>query len=162
MYFPLALSFWDSAKNVNLLAFFVWKKKKKNNFHCFAATDEQELHRQNRITAQIVANYLERKLFPFKRPTNQLPTIDDILPSIRAAQQTKQTKFSRHLTHRNAGDALKVKVPLIDDYNSDDYEQDPENLQSVESNHVDSYYEDLNDDNDNKGRFYLSSLTTLF
>lgn len=45
------------------------------------APDElREIERQNTITAQILENFLERRLFPNKRPTHRLPTLDDILP----------------------------------------------------------------------------------
>lgn len=131
---------------------------------------EDEIQRQNRITAQIVANYLERRLFPFKRPTHRLPTVDEILPT--AAQLPNQhstaeskTKITRQLEH---GSNTGLPPPENDDIGDDDYinddtnnEQDidpndPENLQTVESNHVDSYYNEMNDSisNDNEGRFF--------
>lgn len=117
------------------------------------------MQRQNRITAQIVANYLERKLFPFKPPTQRLPTVDEILPSMRQTSADTETesksKQARHLQHNNSNenvnldDGFNVNVRLNDDY---DDEQDPENLQSVESNHFDSVYQDIIDNNIDQGR----------
>lgn len=79
----------------------------------------QELNRQNRITEQILTNFFERKFFPNRKP-RPAPTIDEILPP----------------------DA-KPQVPgkLKDTPQGDDDELD-ENLQSVESEHVDSFYRD--------------------
>lgn len=139
---------------------------------------EDEIQRQNRITAQIVANYLERRLFPFKRPTHRLPTVDEILPT--AAQLPNQhstaeskTKITRQLEH---GSNTGLPPPDNDDIGDDDYvnddnnnEQDidpndPENLQTVESNHVDSYYNEMNDSisNDNEGRFFSIYISHAF
>lgn len=42
---------------------------------------QNEIQRQNRITQRIIANFLERRLFPFRRPQNDVPTIDEILPA---------------------------------------------------------------------------------
>lgn len=41
---------------------------------------QSEIQRQNRITQRIIANFLERKLFPYRRPQHEVPTIDEILP----------------------------------------------------------------------------------
>lgn len=46
----------------------------------FPGYSENEIQRQNRITQRIIANFLERRLFPFRRPQNDVPTIDEILP----------------------------------------------------------------------------------
>lgn len=114
------------------------------------------MQRQNRITAQIVANYLERKLFPFKPPSQRLPTVDEILPSMRqpshdtkTESKTKQTRHLRINANGDLDDNLNVTVHLNEDY---DDEQDPENLQSVESNHFDSIYQDIIDNNIDQGR----------
>lgn len=42
---------------------------------------QNEIQRQNRITQRIIANFLERKLFPYRRPQHEVPTIDEILPA---------------------------------------------------------------------------------
>lgn len=123
----------------------------------FLGIGEDELQRQNRITAQIVANYLERKLFPFKRPTQRLPTVDEILPSMRQPStdtdfepKPKQTRHLQNQANVNLeDDDLNDNISLNDDY---DDEQDPENLQSVESNRFESIYQDLIDNTIDKGR----------
>lgn len=134
----------------------------------FLGIGEGELQRQNRITAQIVANYLERKLFPFKRPTQRLPTVDEILPTMRQpstdAEFKPKSKQTRHLQNQenvNLEDDLNDNIQLNDDY---DDEQDPENLQSVESNHFESIYQDIIDNTIDKGRSirYLSSSFYLY
>lgn len=130
---------------------------------------DEEIQRQNRITAQIVANYLERRLFPFKRPTHRLPTVDEILPTtaLLPNQDTDESKVkvTRHLDHgRNADPSTSG-----DEINDEDYvnggEQDidpndPENLQSVESNNVNSYYQETNESlsSEGEGRFLLFNL----
>lgn len=132
----------------------------------FLGRGEDELQRQNRITAQIVANYLERKLFPYKKPTQRLPTVDEIIPSMRQPStsdtdtDTESTfepklKQTRHLKRNNNAnvdldDGLNVNVRVNDDYDVD--EQDPENLQSVESKHFDSIYQDIVDNYIDQGR----------
>lgn len=64
-----------------------------------------------------------------------------------------KSKQTRHLKNNNPNvdldDDLNVNVRLNDDY---DDEQDPENLQSVESNHFDSIYQDIIDNNIDQGR----------
>lgn len=142
-------------------------KNTKNDKWHFLGIGEDELQRQNRITAQIVANYLERKLFPYKRPTQRLPTVDEILPTMRQPPTDTETeskpKHTRHLQNSNANvdldDALNVNVRLNDDY---DDEQDPENLQSVESKHFDSIYQDIIDNNIDQGRSIKYLIFLLF
>lgn len=120
---------------------------------------------------------MERRLFPFKRPTNRLPTVDEILPKQQAVRQqrlpTSQTesklKITRHLQqqgNKNDDPDNNNNDPIDDigdaDYSDEDFENstnyaneqeiDPENLQSVESNHVDSYYSEGNEINNNEGR----------
>lgn len=65
-----------------------------------------------------------------------------------------KSKQARHLQSNNRpnvnfDDGLNVNVRLNDDY---DDEHDPENLQSVESNHFDSVYQDIIDNNIDQGR----------
>lgn len=120
---------------------------------------DEEIQRQNRITARIVANYLERRLFPFKRPTHRLPTVDEILPTTSSFSNQEntaesKTKITRHLDHgTKAGSSDDDHLNEDDDDDSSEQifdPNDPENLQSVESNHVDSYYPDMNE-----GRYQL-------
>lgn len=101
----------------------------------------REIQRQNKITAQILENFLERRLFPNKRPTHKLPTLDEILPKTTTEPPVHQ--------HRPTPQPLKkeqlVVVDGVDDNEKDDQDDqdfDPESLQSVESEHVDSYYDD--------------------
>lgn len=130
---------------------------------------DEEIQRQNRITAQIVANYLERRLFPHKSPTHRLPTVDEILPTTAQLLNQHSTAESKTKITRQLGHGTNAAPPPTntdidigdDDYENDDINEqdidpnDPENLQSVESNHVDSYYPDMNDSisNENEGRF---------
>lgn len=93
----------------------------------------REIQRQNKITAQILENFLERRLFPNKRPTHKLPTLDEILakqatePPPRLVQKPKVTPNAANNNEQEQ---------------DDDQDVDPESLQSVESEHVDSYYDD--------------------
>ncbi|EDV96009.1 GH15445 [Drosophila grimshawi] len=47
--------------------------------------DQSELARQNQITQQIFANFLERRLFPNRTVSQKAPTIADILPKPKPA-----------------------------------------------------------------------------
>lgn len=95
----------------------------------------QELNRQNRITEQILTNFFERKFFPNRKP-RPAPTIDEILPP----EQRLPNKQS--LKERGGG--------------GDDDEPETDNLQSVESEHVDSFYRDY------EGRWNISFSFCLF
>lgn len=139
--------------SVKLFHFIVFQKTNKKNpkwqsskaYICFvgAGGDAKEIQRQNRITAQIVANYLERRLFPFKRPTHRIPTVDEILPTSDTTKPVMPTiKTARNTVPTNDTDKDPNDDNLSNDYES---ESDPENLQSVESEHVDSYYKDDNE-----------------
>lgn len=90
----------------------------------FLGPDEQhEIQRQNRITEQILTNFFERKFFPNRKP-KPAPTIDEILPPESRANPSIRNK---HSTQKE----------------NDDDETD--NLQSVESEHVDSFYRDYSE-----------------
>ncbi|XP_037033632.1 low affinity immunoglobulin epsilon Fc receptor-like [Bradysia coprophila] len=98
----------------------------------------REIQRQNKITAQILENFLERRLFPNKRPTHKLPTLHDILPksAVDVKAQEHRVPIKRNNNDYNIdGDN--------DDPEYQDLDRDPESLQSVESEHVDSYYDDF-------------------
>lgn len=87
----------------------------------FVGQDEQhEIQRQNRITEQILTNFFERKFFPNRKP-KPAPTIEEILPP-----ESRASIRDKHSAQRE----------------NDDDEQDSDNLQSVESEHVDSFYRD--------------------
>lgn len=149
-----------------------------SNFAIPIGIDDHEIQRQNRITAQIVANYLERRLFPFKKPTNRLPTVDEILPPTMLLQQQQRMQFNesdtdseseskhkitRHLQHGNQDTDINDDINVDEDYINDDQDQelDPENLQSVESNHFDSYYpEETNEINE--GRCFQFEINIFF
>lgn len=100
------------------------KNELKSNFPftlstLFVGNDEQhEIQRQNRITEQILTNFFERRFFPNRKP-KPAPTIDEILPPESRANPS----------------ILKHKE-------NDDDEPETDNLQSVESEHVDSFYRD--------------------
>ena len=113
------------------------------------------MERQNRITQQIFANYIERRLFPNRRSQQKVPTIDDILPTTPAP--TPPRRLHSKSARRNAGRQFS-KRPKTDDDGKDDDEETPaetldelfderetadgEALQSVESKQHDQYYGD--------------------
>jgi hypothetical protein len=80
-----------------------------------SSDDYHEIQRQNKITEQILANFFERKFFPNRKP-RPAPTLDEILPP--------ESRPSRSNRHRD----------------SDDDDTESDNLQSVESEHVDTIY----------------------
>lgn len=91
---------------------------KQFNFLIAGSSDDiHEIQRQNRITEQILTNFFERKFFPHRKP-RPAPTIDDILPP--------EPRPNRSNKHHQTKDE------------DDDSESD--NLQSVESEHVDTFY----------------------
>lgn len=95
-----------------------------------AGNQLREIQRQNRITQQIVQNYLERKLFPYRRPQHQVPSIDEILPLTTEAP----IKYNKQREIKDDDESLR----------DEDFKEyfDPETLQSVESEHYDSIYGD--------------------
>ncbi|KAM8709615.1 hypothetical protein ACLKA7_016428 [Drosophila subpalustris] len=56
--------------------------------------DQSELARQNQITQQIFANYLERRLFPNRSVSQKIPTIADILPKPKPSGRPRPRGFS--------------------------------------------------------------------
>lgn len=114
------VAMWNS---LSFTAFILLKDifTKYSPFSCiFVGQDEQhEIQRQNRITEQILTNYFERKFFPNRKP-KPAPTIDEILPP-----ESRASIRDKHSAQRE-----------------DDDEPDTDNLQSVESEHVDSFYRD--------------------
>lgn len=108
-------------------------------YHLFPDnSDIREIQRQNRITQQIIQNYLERKLFPNRRPQNNAPSIEDIIQIPGLSEDTKTLLISKGGKDRGK------------DADNDDH--DPETLQSVESEHVDNIY---NADSSYRGEFII-------
>lgn len=75
---------------------------------------DRELERQNRITQQILQNYLERRLFPHRQA--HAPSPSEILPPLKRPNDSIQEKLGP--------------------------KSDAETLQSVESEHISAVYED--------------------
>lgn len=112
---------------------------------------------------------MERRLFPFKRPSQRLPTVEEILPTtsqlLHQHDNTAEskTKITRQLAHGTSGAPPNDDDIGDEDYTTDDINEhdidpnDPENLQTVESNHVDSYYPEMNESisNEIEGRFHF-------
>nr|XP_016993242.2 low affinity immunoglobulin epsilon Fc receptor isoform X1 [Drosophila takahashii] len=59
-----------------------------------AQLDQSEIARQNQITQQIFANYLERRLFPNRTANQKIPTIADILPKPKPSPRPRPRGFS--------------------------------------------------------------------
>lgn len=90
---------------------------------------------------------MERRLFPFKRPSHRIPTVDEILPTADTPKPPVSTKITRNSVPTNDSDKDSDYDNLANDYEP---ESDPENLQSVESEHVNSYYKDDNEINEGR------------
>ncbi|KAH8255191.1 hypothetical protein KR038_000674 [Drosophila bunnanda] len=135
----------------------------------FFQLDQSELARQNQITQQIFANYLERRLFPNRSANQKIPTIADILPKPKPSPRPRPRGFAASdssgnfkrsgggaqrnrlaaaATKRQAGSSRRR--PEEDDdqdqdqqtqANQEDFDYDvQESLQSVESEQHDQYY----------------------
>ncbi|XP_043951017.1 uncharacterized protein LOC122819036 isoform X1 [Drosophila biarmipes] len=59
-----------------------------------AQLDQSEIARQNQITQQIFANYLERRLFPNRTANQKIPTIADILPKPKPSPRPRPRGFA--------------------------------------------------------------------
>ncbi|XP_043647651.1 low affinity immunoglobulin epsilon Fc receptor isoform X1 [Drosophila teissieri] len=59
-----------------------------------AQLDPGEIARQNQITQQIFANYLERRLFPNRTANQKIPTIADILPKPKPSPRPRPRGFA--------------------------------------------------------------------
>lgn len=75
---------------------------------------------------------MERKLFPYRRPRQQVPSIDEILPLTTEAP----IKYNKQQEIKDDDDLLRDEDQDFKEY------YDPETLQSVESEHYDSIYGD--------------------
>ncbi|KAH8385829.1 hypothetical protein KR200_008304 [Drosophila serrata] len=131
--------------------------------------DQSELARQNQITQQIFANYLERRLFPNRSANQKIPTIADILPKPKPSPRPRPRGFAASDSSgnfkRSGGGAQRNRLaaaatkrqtgssrrrPEEDDdqdqdqqtqANQEDFDYDvQESLQSVESEQHDQYY----------------------
>ncbi|XP_044766569.1 mannose-binding protein C-like isoform X1 [Coccinella septempunctata] len=90
---------------------------KDNGYHL----DYREVARQNKITEQILQNYLEKRLFPHRRKTSRTPSVWDILPKGgRRNVQSIQDQL-RDVTPRNesleSGESENVQTVYDDDSN---------------------------------------------
>ncbi|XP_044737509.1 uncharacterized protein LOC123299247 isoform X2 [Chrysoperla carnea] len=129
--------------------------------------DLRELLRQNKITEQILQQYLERRLFPNLNRTTRVPTISEILPRTPVFFQKYGNKYNKSPLF-GAQQQQQQQPKRIQSYNSNDkarynsdYGQDEDDLggdggedgtdyddlgdngdslQSVESEHVSSFY----------------------
>ncbi|KAL3275272.1 hypothetical protein HHI36_020041 [Cryptolaemus montrouzieri] len=94
--------------------------------------DYREIARQNRITEQILQNYLEKRLFPHRHRSSQAPTVWDILP------------VERRRPNNNIQDQLRAVHP------------ENETLESGESEYVQAVYDNDEDDSyESEGMFKL-------
>ncbi|XP_017021227.1 uncharacterized protein tfc isoform X1 [Drosophila kikkawai] len=129
--------------------------------------DQSELARQNQITQQIFANYLERRLFPNRSANQKIPTIADILPKPKPSPRPRPRGFAASdssgnfkrsgggaqrnrlaaaATKRQTGSSRRRPEEDEDEdqqtqANQEDFDYDvQESLQSVESEQHDQYY----------------------
>lgn len=65
--------------------------------------DQSEIARQNQITQQIFANYLERRLFPNRTGNQKIPTIADILPKPKPKPKPSPRPRPRGFAASSAG-----------------------------------------------------------
>ncbi|XP_055376702.1 uncharacterized protein LOC129608924 [Condylostylus longicornis] len=141
-----------------IILFFSVVIAQKNSLNSSTATkllteatdlDPAEIERQNRITQQIFANYIERRLFPHRKAQQKVPTIEEILPP-SITQSPK--RLNQRPTRRNHLKNLrrpKNDEPAAHDEPAevfDDKGGDEEALQSVESKQHDQYYDEFGTD----------------
>ncbi|XP_017104044.2 uncharacterized protein tfc isoform X1 [Drosophila bipectinata] len=78
--------------------------------------DQSELARQNQITQQIFANYLERRLFPNRTANQKIPTIADILPKPKPSPRPRPRGFSASSAgnfKRSGGGAIRNRLAAV-------------------------------------------------
>lgn len=113
-----------------------------------------ELERQNNITQRIFANYLERKLFPHRKPQNRIPTIEEILPKTTS----RPRRFSKPKKNKNSNENDDGKNIEVDNNEEDEVDTtDDEALQTVESEQHDLY--DFNEDDPRLNEVFNGKLT---
>lgn len=101
--------------------------------------EKVELERQNNITQRIFANYLERKLFPHRKPQHKIPTIDEILPkTTNRPRRFSKPKKNTTIEKDEDGDRDEKGDDDIEEADEID-ETDEEALQTVESEQHDLY-----------------------
>lgn len=94
--------------------------------HFLTSVSAGELARQNRITQEILEHYLQRRLFPHRSGGSRPPSLADILPPPERPNN------------------LSSAEEVVDDAQDagDTADTGDENLQSVESEQVNSVYEE--------------------
>lgn len=95
--------------------------------------DAWELARQNRITQQILQNYLEKKLFPHLDRMTKVPSVWEILPN--GVKRPLPPVAAAHPSN-NIQEVIR----------SLEKNQTREHLQSVETEQVQAFYEDEEND----------------
>lgn len=116
----------------------IWQSELQMRIKCDLLSSSgyspNEIQRQNRITQRIIANFLERKLFPYRRPQHQVPTIDEILPLT-----TEQPRLHKQ---RTALDLFnKIKNYKSEERNQEDDEETEEEVEDLLAKSED-YYDD--------------------
>ncbi|XP_067646283.1 uncharacterized protein tfc isoform X2 [Eurosta solidaginis] len=85
--------------------------------------DEAEIARQNQITQQIFAKYLERRLFPNRSTNEHIPTISEILPkpsiTTTTAARPKPRGFATSANFHNFRRNISLKTPARKRYGYD-------------------------------------------
>lgn len=94
---------------------------------------QREIERQNRITEQILTNFFERKFFPNRRPAQKVPTIEEILPLPTDSTEPLSPRNKHSAKHPEDEDDFREQDDLF-------FNRDSDNLQTVESEHVDKVY----------------------
>ena len=87
---------------------------------------------------------MERKLFPHKKPQQNVPSIEEILPIVASTSKVKKNIQSHEPNEPQEEEEEEL---------SSSAEQEPESLQSVESEHYDSFYQDKLQEAESKGKF---------
>ncbi|KAH8339618.1 hypothetical protein KR067_006722 [Drosophila pandora] len=77
--------------------------------------DQSEIARQNQITQQIFANYLERRLFPNRTGNQKIPTIADILPKPKPSPRPRPRGFAASSANfkRSGGGAQRNRLAAV-------------------------------------------------
>ncbi|XP_062132046.1 uncharacterized protein LOC133842810 isoform X1 [Drosophila sulfurigaster albostrigata] len=118
--------------------------------------DQSELARQNQITQQIFANYLERRLFPNRSVSQKIPTIADILPKPKpsprprprgfAASSDIYKKIKGAQRNRLPTTAAKRQASQREDFEEDDEEETDETVIDQQSEANENQPDEFDDD----------------
>jgi hypothetical protein len=76
--------------------------------------DYREIARQNKITEQILQNYLEKRLFPNNHRPSKAPTVWDILPRARR-KPNNNIQDVLNTTHETLESGESERVSFFDD-----------------------------------------------